>query len=75
MKTSIGADGDFAYAYVIAHEVGHHVQYLLGTLDRAHNQMAQLSETEANRISVRLELQADFYAAYGQPLTMKCSTP
>lgn len=62
MKTSIGADGDFAYAYVIAHEVGHHVQYLLGTLDRAHNQMAQLSETEANRISVRLELQADFYA-------------
>lgn len=62
MKTSIGADGDFAYAYVIAHEVGHHVQYLLGTLDHAHNQMAQLSETEANRISVRLELQADFYA-------------
>jgi predicted metalloprotease len=62
MGTSIGADGDFAYAYVIAHEVGHHVQYLLGTLTQAHQQMAQLSETEANKISVRLELQADFYA-------------
>lgn len=62
MKRSIGADGDFAYAYVIAHEVGHHVQYLLGTLDQAHSQMSRLSEREANRISVRLELQADFYA-------------
>lgn len=62
MKSSIGADGDFAYAYVIAHEVGHHVQYLLGTLDDAHARMARVSDTEANRISVRLELQADFYA-------------
>lgn len=62
MKKQLGADGDFAYAYVIAHEVGHHVQYLLGTLDDAHNKMARLSEKEANRISVRLELQADFYA-------------
>lgn len=62
MDSSIGADGEFAYAYVIAHEVGHHVQYLLGTLDEAHNLMSQLSETEANQISVRLELQADFYA-------------
>ncbi len=62
MDSSIGADGEFAYAYVIAHEVGHHVQYLLGTLDEAHNRMSQLSETEANQISVRLELQADFYA-------------
>lgn len=62
MGTTIGADGDFAYAYVIAHEVGHHVQYLLGTLDEAHSQMAQLPETEANKISVRLELQADYYA-------------
>lgn len=62
MQSTIGGGGDFAYAYVIAHEVGHHVQYLLGTLDDAHNQMARLSETEANKISVRLELQADYYA-------------
>lgn len=62
MQTDIGASGDFCYAYVIAHEVGHHVQYLLGTLDKAHQQMARLSETEANKISVRLELQADYYA-------------
>lgn len=62
MQNNIGASGDFAYAYVIAHEVGHHVQYLLGTLDRAHQMMARLPEREANRISVRLELQADGYA-------------
>lgn len=62
MSSSIGADGDFAYAYVIAHEVGHHVQYLLGTLTDAHEQMSRLSEKESNKISVRLELQADFYA-------------
>ena len=62
MKKQLGADGDFAYAYVIAHEVGHHVQHLLGTLDKAHARMAQLSQEEANRISVRIELQADFYA-------------
>lgn len=62
MKQQLGADGDFAYAYVIAHEVGHHVQYLLGTLQDAHNKMSRLSEKEANKISVRLELQADFYA-------------
>lgn len=62
MQSDIGASGDFAYAYVIAHEVGHHVQYLLGTLDQAHEAMSQLSEREANKISVRLELQADFYA-------------
>lgn len=59
---SMGIDGDFACAYVIAHEVGHHVQYLLGTLDEAHEDMARMSQTEANKISVRLELQADFYA-------------
>ena len=62
MKQQIGADGDFAYAYVIAHEVGHHVQYLLGTLQKAHQQMQRVSEKESNQISVRLELQADFYA-------------
>lgn len=62
MKTQIGADGDFAYAYVIAHEVGHHVQYLRGILTDAHRKMNQVSEKEANQISVRLELQADFLA-------------
>ncbi len=62
MKRQLGADGDFAYAYVIAHEVGHHVQNLLGTLQQAHQQMARMSETNANRVSVRIELQADFYA-------------
>ena len=62
MKQQLGADGDFAYAYVIAHEVGHHVQYLLGILDSAHQQMSRVNEKESNRISVRLELQADYFA-------------
>ena len=62
MKKQLGADGDFAYAYVIAHEVGHHVEYLLGTMGKAHDQMNRVSKTDANRISVRLELLADFYA-------------
>ncbi len=62
MRQQLGADGDFAYAYVIAHEVGHHVQYLLGTLDQAHQQMKQSSKAVSNSISVRLELQADYYA-------------
>lgn len=64
MKDQIGADGDFAYAYVIAHEVGHHVQYLLGTLDAAHQKMARYGKNTKgyNQTSVRLELQADFYA-------------
>lgn len=62
MKSQIGADGDFAYAYVIAHEVGHHVQNLLGILGKAHQQMESVGKKEANEISVRLELQADFYA-------------
>ena len=62
MRQQLGADGDFAYAYVIAHEVGHHVQHLLGTLGQAHQQMARMSKTDANRTSVRIELQADCYA-------------
>ena len=62
MKSQLGADGDFAYAYVIAHEVGHHVQHLLGTLNQAHSQMAKMNEAQANKVSVRIELQADFYA-------------
>ena len=62
MRQQLGADGDFAYAYVIAHEVGHHVQNLLGTLGQAHSQMAKMSQANANRVSVRIELQADFYS-------------
>lgn len=62
MKKQIGADGDFAYAYVIAHEVGHHVQNQLGILNAAHQKMAQVSKTESNKISVCLELQADYFA-------------
>ena len=64
MKKQIGADGDFAYAYVIAHEVGHHVQNELGILGEAHQQMAQYGRNtrQSNEISVRLELQADFFA-------------
>ena len=64
MKQQLGADGDFAYAYVIAHEVGHHVQNLLGTLSEKHQQMAQYGKNNPkyNETSVRIELQADFYA-------------
>ena len=62
MKKQLGADGDFAYAYVIAHEVGHHVEYMTGILQKAHQQMQRLSQAEANKVSVRLELLADFYA-------------
>ena len=62
MKQQIGADGDLAYGYVIAHEVGHHVEYLLGTLSKAHQKMQQSSKTVANQYSVRLELLADYYA-------------
>jgi predicted metalloprotease len=62
MKSQLGADGDFAYAYVIAHEVGHHVENLLGILGKAHEQMAQMNSTEANKVSVKLELLADYYA-------------
>lgn len=62
MESQLKAGGDFAYAYVIAHEVGHHVQYLLGILEQVQQQRARTSEKEANRLTVRLELQADFLA-------------
>ena len=61
LRTRFGAPGDFAQAYVIAHEVGHHVQNLLGTMDKVQAQM-QRDERNANALSVRLELQADCYA-------------
>ncbi|MDH6305636.1 putative metalloprotease [Parabacteroides sp. PF5-5] len=62
MESQLDAGGDFAYAYVIAHEVGHHVQYLLGTLNEVHRRQQGLSKKESNQMEVRLELQADFYA-------------
>ncbi len=62
LKNKFGAPGDFAIAYVIAHEVGHHVQNLLGVLGEVQEQREQVSTTEANKLTVKLELQADFYA-------------
>ena len=62
LKDRFGAPGDFAMAYVIAHEVGHHIQYLMGTSDKIQEMRSNLSEKEYNKQSVNLELQADFYA-------------
>ena len=62
LQTRFRAPGDFAQAYVIAHEVGHHVQNLLGTMDKVDSLRGRISEAEANQLSVRLELQADFLA-------------
>jgi predicted metalloprotease len=62
LRTRFRAPGDFAIAYVVAHEVGHHVQKLLGTSDRVNAARRYQSEEGANGMSVRLELQADFYA-------------
>lgn len=62
LKNRLGAPGDFAQAYVIAHEVGHHVQHLLGISDKVQSLRSQQSEEEINEMSVKLELQADFLA-------------
>ncbi len=62
MRTKLGAGGDFAYAYVIAHEVGHHVQNLLGISSKVHDRQQRVDERQANALSVRLELQADCLA-------------
>lgn len=62
LQSRFGAPGDFAMAYVIAHEVGHHVQHLWGITDKVHSLRERLSEEENNRLSVKLELQADFLA-------------
>ena len=63
MKRQLGVEGNtFAYAYVIAHEIGHHIEYLTGTLNKAHSAMNQTDNVTANQISVRLELLADYYA-------------
>ena len=63
MKRQLGVEGNtFAYAYVIAHEIGHHVENMLGSLSKAHQEMSRSNKTKANQISVRLELLADYYA-------------
>jgi len=63
MKKQLGVEGNtFAYAYVIAHEIGHHVEHSLGILGKAHQQMSQMDKASANQVSVRLELLADYYA-------------
>jgi predicted metalloprotease len=77
LQTRFHAAGDFAQAYVIAHEVGHHVQDLMGTLEKAHSLQARASEGQSNAVQVGVELQADCYAgvwaanekdAQGRPL-------
>jgi predicted metalloprotease len=62
LQSRFGAPGDFAIAYVVAHEVGHHVQNMMGLTDKVHAMQGQVSQEEYNRMSVRLELQADFLA-------------
>lgn len=62
MRTRLGAPGDFAQAYVIAHEVGHHVQNLMGITDKVDSLRGRVSEAQQNAMSVRLELQADCFA-------------
>ncbi|MFD2245249.1 neutral zinc metallopeptidase [Pontibacter ruber] len=62
MENKFGAAGDFAQAYVVGHEVGHHIQKLTGTMDQVNAMRGKLSETEFNKLMVRVELQADFYA-------------
>ena len=62
LKTRFGAPGDFAMAYVVAHEVGHHVQNLLGISSEVQSQRGRISKADFNQLSVRLELQADFFA-------------
>jgi len=72
LQKRFGASGgDFALAYVLSHEVGHHVQNLLGVSGKVHEMQGQVSETEANRLSVALELQADFYAGIWTHYTQK----
>ena len=71
LKYNFGADGDFALAYVIAHEVGHHVQNLLGTLTDVARKKQRSSEKEKNALQVRVELQADYYAGVWAHYTHK----
>jgi len=78
LRTKFGANGDFAIAYVIAHEIGHHVQNQLGILEEFNTQRSRLSEKKANQLNVRLELQADFlsgmWAHYAQEMLNSLET-
>ncbi|MGJ5642165.1 KPN_02809 family neutral zinc metallopeptidase [Formosa sp. S-31] len=78
MERQLNAPGDFAQAYVIAHEVGHHVQKLMGITDQMNQLRSQMSQTEYNKYSVRLELQADFlagvWAHHSQQMTQMMET-
>ena len=78
MERQLNAPGDFAQAYVIAHEVGHHIQKILGITDKMQRLRGQLSQSEYNKYSVRLELQADFlagvWAHYSQEMTQMMET-
>lgn len=62
LRTKFEANGDFAIAYVIAHEIGHHVQNQLGILEKVNSKRSRLGEKKANQLTVKLELQADFFA-------------
>jgi predicted metalloprotease len=62
LKTKFGAPGDFAMAYVVAHEIGHHIQYLMGITKQVDSQRGKISQADYNELSVKLELQADFLA-------------
>jgi predicted metalloprotease len=71
LRDRLGAPGEFAQAYVVAHEVGHHIQNLMGTTDKLDRARGQASEREANAMSVRLELQADCYAGVWANLSQR----
>jgi predicted metalloprotease len=71
LSRRFGAPGDFAQAYVIAHEIGHHIQNQMGTMRKVDALRSRMSEGEANQLSVRLELQADFYAGVWAHHTQK----
>ncbi len=71
LRSRFGAPGDFAQAYVLAHEVGHHVQNVLGILPKVHEQEARMSKADANALSVRTELQADCFAGIWANRTQK----
>jgi uncharacterized protein len=71
LSRRFGAPGDFAQAYVIAHEIGHHIQNQMGTMRKVDAIRSRMSEAEANQLSVRLELQADFYAGVWAHHTQK----
>ena len=75
LQTRFNAPGEFAMAYVVAHEVGHHIQKLMGTSDKMERLRGSVSKEEYNKYSVRLELQADFYAGVWANHAQKIKTP